>query len=151
MAEYIKREDVIQMLARAIASGEGYTWDWIDNDDMRSLYIRLATSYCRDVPSINIDNGAILLSKEAYSDLCLRASGAGRDERMRKMIKEHICETITTSNGVNCEVRNGELVRCKDCKWRGKAGCAFLIVDESDKPKDDDFCSYGERKEQEDE
>lgn len=39
------------------------------------------------------------------------------------------------------------LVRCKDCKWRGELGCAVSIVDESDIPKDDDFCSWGERKE----
>lgn len=39
------------------------------------------------------------------------------------------------------------VVRCKDCKWRGKLGCSVRIVDESDKPKDDDFCSWGERKE----
>lgn len=40
----------------------------------------------------------------------------------------------------------GELVRCKDCKWFGKAGCAIRIVDESDKPKENDYCSFGERK-----
>ena len=40
-----------------------------------------------------------------------------------------------------------EVVRCKDCKWRNKAGCALRIVDDSDKPSDDDYCSYGERKE----
>lgn len=40
-----------------------------------------------------------------------------------------------------------EVVRCKDCKWRGNLGCAVRIVDESDNPKDDDFCSWGERKE----
>jgi hypothetical protein len=43
-----------------------------------------------------------------------------------------------------------EVVRCKDCKWRGIAGCCALdIVVEDDKPNDDDYCSYGERKEQE--
>lgn len=42
-----------------------------------------------------------------------------------------------------------EVVRCKDCEWRGKPGCAVRIVDESDKPKDDDFCSWGERREDE--
>lgn len=41
----------------------------------------------------------------------------------------------------------GELVRCKDCKWRGRLGCALRIADDSDKPKDDDFCSFGERRE----
>lgn len=40
------------------------------------------------------------------------------------------------------------VVRCKDCKWRGELGCAITIVDESDKPTDDDFCSWGERREE---
>ena len=38
-----------------------------------------------------------------------------------------------------------DIVRCKECKWRDHIGCALKIVDDSDKPKDDDFCSYGER------
>lgn len=39
-----------------------------------------------------------------------------------------------------------QVVRCKDCKWFNKPGCAISIVDESDKPKETDFCSFGERK-----
>lgn len=39
------------------------------------------------------------------------------------------------------------VVRCKDCKWREHIGCALSIADDSDKPKDNDFCSYGERRE----
>lgn len=39
-----------------------------------------------------------------------------------------------------------EVVRCKDCKWFNEIGCAISIVDDSDKPKEDDFCSFGERK-----
>ena len=42
----------------------------------------------------------------------------------------------------------GVLIRCKDCKWFGKIGCAVLIVDESDKPKEDDYCSWAERREE---
>ncbi len=38
-----------------------------------------------------------------------------------------------------------DIVRCKECKWRNHIGCALMIVDDSDKPKDDDFCSYGQR------
>lgn len=38
-----------------------------------------------------------------------------------------------------------DIVFCKECKWRDNIGCALKIVDDSDKPKDDDFCSYGER------
>ena len=42
-----------------------------------------------------------------------------------------------------------QVVRCKDCKWRNEPGCALMIVDDSDKPKDYDYCSYGERKNEE--
>ena len=41
-----------------------------------------------------------------------------------------------------------EVIRCKDCKWYDNIGCALIIVDEEDRPKPDDFCSYGERKEE---
>ena len=39
-----------------------------------------------------------------------------------------------------------KLIQCKDCKWFGEIGCAINIVDDSDKPKEDDFCSFAERK-----
>jgi len=39
-----------------------------------------------------------------------------------------------------------EIIRCKDCKWFGKAGCAINIVDDSDRPKETDFCSFAERR-----
>ena len=38
------------------------------------------------------------------------------------------------------------VVRCKDCKWFNESGCAIRIVDESDKPSENDFCSFGERR-----
>ena len=38
------------------------------------------------------------------------------------------------------------VIRCKDCKWFNKIGCAIKIVDESDKPHEDDFCSFAERR-----
>lgn len=38
------------------------------------------------------------------------------------------------------------VVRCKDCEWFNKPGCAIYIVDDSDKPKENDFCSFGERR-----
>ncbi len=40
------------------------------------------------------------------------------------------------------------VIRCKNCKWFGKAGCAVNIVDESDEPKENDYCSWAERKEE---
>lgn len=39
-----------------------------------------------------------------------------------------------------------QVVRCKDCKWWNHPGCAVYIVDDSDKPKENDFCSFGERR-----
>lgn len=39
------------------------------------------------------------------------------------------------------------VVFCKDCKWFGDPGCAIKIVDDTDKPTEDDYCSFGERKE----
>lgn len=39
-----------------------------------------------------------------------------------------------------------EVVRCKDCKWFNDIGCAISIVDDSDKPHEDDFCSFAERR-----
>lgn len=41
----------------------------------------------------------------------------------------------------------GQLIRCKDCKWRNHPGCALMIVDDSDRPGDNDYCSFAERKE----
>jgi hypothetical protein len=38
-----------------------------------------------------------------------------------------------------------QIIRCKDCKWFGTIGCAISIMDDSDKPSEDDFCSFAER------
>lgn len=40
-----------------------------------------------------------------------------------------------------------EIIRCKDCKWFNRGGCVIRIVDDSDKPTENDFCSFAERKE----
>ena len=46
------------------------------------------------------------------------------------------------------------VVRCKDCVWRGREECAmFYRCDCGEQhtwETDDDFCSYGERKEPDD-
>ena len=38
-----------------------------------------------------------------------------------------------------------EVVRCKDCKWFNDIGCSIRIVDDSDKPTENDYCSYGSK------
>ena len=44
------------------------------------------------------------------------------------------------------DAKRPKIVRCKDCEWWNRHGCAIRIVDEADKPKENDFCSFGERK-----
>lgn len=40
------------------------------------------------------------------------------------------------------------IIRCRECKWFGKIGCAISIVDDSDKPTETDYCSFAERKDE---
>ena len=43
-----------------------------------------------------------------------------------------------------------EIIRCKDCKWFGDIGCAMEIVDDLDEPTENDFCSFAERRGEQD-
>lgn len=52
---------------------------------------------------------------------------------------------VEIADGLPHLQRMTELVRCKDCKWFGKVGCAIMIVDDYDKPTEDDYCSFAER------
>lgn len=49
--------------------------------------------------------------------------------------------------------RVAEVVHCKECKWRGREECAMFYEcdcgEQHTWETDDDFCSYGERVEQE--
>ena len=53
---------------------------------------------------------------------------------------------ITDKRGYRAEYV--KVVRCKDCKWFGDIGCAISIVDDTDKPSGNDYCSFAERKEE---
>ena len=39
-----------------------------------------------------------------------------------------------------------DIIYCRDCEWFGKAGCAIDIADDSDRPKETDYCSFAERR-----
>ena len=56
-------------------------------------------------------------------------------------------EKLATTKKPNTEIIL--LIRCKDCKWFNTSGCAIEIVDDSDKPTENDYCSFAERKEEE--
>ena len=46
-------------------------------------------------------------------------------------------------------INQKKVIRCKDCQYFNTSGCAIDIQDESDKPKDNDYCSFAEEKEEE--
>ena len=67
------------------------------------------------------------------------------------MSRWQIYEVVKDADGVDCYIKRGELVRCKECKYCVNAQC--WKTDGLDKldgnVADDDFCSRGERKESE--
>ena len=63
---------------------------------------------------------------------------------------EFIESYLKIGNDYQWNDNHGELIRCKDCKWFGKIGCAVSIVDDTDKPSENDYCSFAERKEKND-
>lgn len=62
---------------------------------------------------------------------------------------EYIFEIVEDSDGVYCYIKQGEIVRCKDCKWfqpinngdHGYCGTPFHGAE----VYEDDYCSDGER------
>lgn len=75
-----------------------------------------------------------------HYDICYKIEHFGRDLETNIPCKEFI--------GVNDRV---EVVRCKDCKYRGREDCAMFYRcncgEQHTWETDNDFCSYGERRE----
>ena len=60
---------------------------------------------------------------------------------------EYICLVKRINGIVAQKTLVTELVRCKECKWRGiPTACPIDNFYAQRWTKDDDFCSYGERK-----
>ena len=68
---------------------------------------------------------------------------------------EIIYEETTDFDGVTCYIKRGVLVRCKDCKhYDNSEGIGWCELNSKFYPygfdwhsfSEDDFCSYGERK-----
>lgn len=92
-----------------------------------------------------IDGGA--LKKQGWR-LCRTVHGVGTSTYETKDIEDVPIVPFIDISALPI-VDNYEIVRCKDCKWWHDVGCAIRIIDESDEPKDDDYCSFGERREDE--
>lgn len=69
-------------------------------------------------------------------------------------MSEIIYETIKDSDGVDCYIKRGEVVRCKDCKFsdvyqsdsRGATAMYCRAFTFHRMVAEDDYCSYGERR-----
>ena len=62
-------------------------------------------------------------------------------------VEKHACNTQRILDAIYAlPSTESEIIRCKDCKWFGDIGCAMKIVDDSDKPTENDFCSFAERR-----
>ena len=61
---------------------------------------------------------------------------------------EYIFEIIKDSDGVDCYIKRGEVVRCKDCKYYEETdedvGTCLLVQAGADP---DGFCAWAERRE----
>ena len=71
------------------------------------------------------------------------------DYQLFKAVMRKVCDILDHCPTVDAT----EVVRCKDCKWYAPnndgswLGCAFDTRHPDDVPKENDFCSYGERME----
>lgn len=75
-----------------------------------------------------------------HYEICYKIEHFGRDLETTLSCKEYI--------GISDRV---EIVRCKDCKFRGREDCAMYYRcncgEQHTWETDNDFCSYGERRE----
>lgn len=77
-----------------------------------------------------------------------------RDDWLKNGENEYIYDTNAVLNSIDSQptVDAVEVVRCRECKHRGTDDCIFHIKGEPADEElllklDNDFCSYGERKE----
>lgn len=56
------------------------------------------------------------------------------------------CDAVRRWNTRKPSADGQPVVQCKDCKWFNDIGCAIRIVDDSDKPHENDYCSFAERR-----
>lgn len=87
--------------------------------------------------------------KEIFDEIIDAQPTADPAEILTNELTKEISERLILFLEENYEIiPKNPAVRCKDCKWFNDSGCAIRIVDESDKPKEGDFCAWGERKEE---
>ena len=69
------------------------------------------------------------------------------------MSRWEIYEVVTDVNGVDCYIKRGDIVRCKECRYckkkrgtfKGEPITFYRCTENNRDVESDDFCSYGER------
>ena len=61
---------------------------------------------------------------------------------------EYIYQIVKDSDGGYCYIKQGELIRCKDCKHKGTKNCVAnaLTIAFHSEVKDDFYCGLAERR-----
>ena len=80
---------------------------------------------------------AVLIAAEAESD--------GYEDQPMENYIEYASEDLADIPSADV----APVVRCKDCKWFNRFGCAIEMVDFTDRPTENDYCSFAERKDNE--
>ena len=144
--DLISRQAVKEWLDR----WEGY----IDKDIIARMQYRVI-----DIPSAQpevrteMSSADDTISRQAAIDVLCRALHYNYEEgyavtQMYSLpsAQPERCEDCVNFNKTRLLIPQPEIIRCKDCKWFGDIGCAIRIVDDSDKPTENDFCSFAERR-----
>lgn len=76
---------------------------------------------------------------------CMHRNKSLGDVRCENNTWSEVCDVLDHMKLIDAV----PVVRCKDCRWFGKIGCAIEVVDETDMPKENDFCIFAEREDNE--
>lgn len=79
----------------------------------------------------------IEVPKGIFANLSKIKNGSIASKRILDCVKAGVKLSKTKQNG---------LILCENCKWFNTIGCAISIVDDSDKPTENDYCSFAEKR-----
>ena len=93
-----------------------------------------------------------LVTGDTYTEEDMSAAYTSGYEIGRKQREEKTCGPCPAIHAVKAMAVSDlqPVVRCKDCEWWNRPGCAIYIVDDTDKPKAEDYCSFGVRRRSDD-
>ena len=119
MSKYYKAEDAI----KSIAEHDVYKGDFEDSKKWAKILLDNAPIF--EVKGGELED-AIILTKEAYSDLCLRASKVSEDIISRERLKKSVIPIMQEFSMPN----RGEWVASREyVRWECSE-CGFLSIDD---------------------